>query len=184
MTSPLPARGESTAATGAARARAIDTREANCARVRDAVLAAFGLACFAVVAPAQAQVQPGAPTADVPIADPARPVAVEIAMSVEDGRIVCRPDRAPLPAGEQLTLQIVNGTETVGAFAAPTLIDEATVASAVDTAYDDAQGAWIVAPGTIGQIVFQTDEAGEHAFACADPDGTDPARGVFVVEDR
>ncbi|MGP9822204.1 cupredoxin domain-containing protein [Salinarimonas sp. NSM] len=152
-------------------------------RVRDAVLAAFTLACFATASPSHAQVQPGEPTADVPLAQSAEPVAVEIAMGIEDGRIVCRPDRAPLPAGETLTLQIVNGTDAAGAFAAPTLIDEATVASAIDAAYDEAAGAWIVAPGTIGQILFETDQVGEHAFACAGPDTTDPARGAFVVED-
>ncbi|MGJ3262054.1 MAG: hypothetical protein ACFE0R_02370 [Salinarimonas sp.] len=151
-------------------------------RVRDAVVAVFTLACFAAASPGQAQMQPGAPSADVPLAAPAQPVAVEIAMSLEQGRLVCRPDRAPLPAEEQLTLQIVNGTDTAGAFAAPTFFAAGTVASTVEAEYDHDEGAFIVAPGTIGQIVLTTGEPGEHDFACAPAGESASFRGTLVLE--
>lgn len=156
-------------------------------RVREAFVAAFALACFTVATPARstvlAQVQPGEPTANVPLADPSRPVAVEIAMRMEDGALVCRPELARLPPDEELTLQLVNATDDAAAFAAPELFGSGRVASTIDAEYDHDAAAFVVPAGTTGQIVFSTGAAGTYAFACAPAGEEATAQGEFVVEE-
>lgn len=156
-------------------------------RIREAFVAAFALACFTVATPGKsavlAQVQPGEPTADVPLAEPAQPVAVEIAMRMEDGALVCRPDLARLPPGEELTLQIVNATDGPAAFAAPGLFASGRVATTIDAEYDHDAAAFVVPADTTAQIVFSTGAAGTYAFACAPAGQEATAQGEFVVEE-
>ncbi|GGK22337.1 cupredoxin domain-containing protein [Salinarimonas ramus] len=153
-------------------------------RIRHAVLAAFTLACFAAAPGAKAQPQPGEPTAQGPLADPAQAVAVEIAMRVEGGSLVCNPDLARLPANEELTLQLVNGTDAVGVFAAPDFVAASTVASLVDVEEDRDAGAFAVPAGVTGQIVLTSpSDPGEYAFACAPAGEAASAQGILVVEE-
>lgn len=171
---PLPARTEPTSDPARGPAR----------RIRDALVAAFALACFSAVTPGNgavlAQVQPGEPTADVPLAEPARPVAVEIAIRMEEGALVCRPDLARLPPNEELTLQLANLTDQDAAFSAPSFFAAASIVTIIDAAYD--HDAFVVPPGTTAQITFTSGAEGTYAFACA-PSGRDATmRGELVVD--
>lgn len=156
-------------------------------RVREAIVAAFALACFAGATPGQsaalAQVQPGEPTAAAPLAEPSRPVAVEIAMRMEGGALVCRPDLARLPPREELTLQLVNATGAPAAFSAPAFFASGSVASTIEAAYDHDAAAFVVPAGTPGQIVLSTGPEGTYAFACAPAGEEATARGELVVEE-
>jgi uncharacterized cupredoxin-like copper-binding protein len=157
-------------------------------RIREALVAAFALACFSAATPASgtvlAQVEPGEPTADVPLADPGQPVPVEFAMRMEDGALVCRPDLDRLPPNEELTLQLVNATDAEAAFSAPAFFAAAgRVASTIDAEYDHDAGAFVVPAGTTGQIVFTSGEEGTYEFACAPAGEEATMQGEIVVEE-
>lgn len=155
-------------------------------RVREALVAAVALACFMAATPAGgavlAQVQPGEPTADVPLADPARPVAVEIAMRLEGGALVCRPDLARLPPNEELTLQLANLTGRAGAFSAPAFFAAGSVVTILDAEYDHDAAAFLVPAGATAQITLTSGAQGSYAFACAAAGEDASMRGEFVVD--
>ena len=135
-------------------------------RVRTALFAAFAAACFLGTSGAGAQPQPGEPTASGPLAEPHRAVAVEIAMGIEDGAVVCRPDRVRFPSNEQLTLQLVNATAEPLVFTAPDFFVEGRVAALTALRESEVAGTFVVPADTVGRIVLETDGIGEYAFGC------------------
>lgn len=159
-------------------------------RARDAVLGALALACFVGATPASGQTSPAEPTADRPtydrpLADPHRALAVELAMRIEDGVVVCRPDRIRLPVGQELSLQLVNETERPLAFAAPDFFAERRVANLTDAAPGSTDGVFVVPARTIGRIVLTTDGTErEYAFGCALLGDDLPLTGVMAVSEQ
>lgn len=150
-------------------------------RIRRALVAAFALACFVAPSPGKSQPQPGAVTPGMGIAAPSQSVAVEIAMTRENGEIVCRPEEARLPADQELTLQLVNGTDEPILFAAPGFFEPSVIANLVGVTQDPDTGAFTVEPGATGQIVFTSDGTGEFAFGCAEVGAEVLATGTIVV---
>jgi len=156
-------------------------------RIREAIVAAFALVCFSVATPAGgtvlAQVQPGAPAPDARIGDPAQAVAVEVALRMEGGALVCRPDLARLPSNQELTLQLANQSDRAAAFSAPAFFAAGTIVAVTDAEYATDDEAFVVPAGTTAQITFTSAQEGVYAYGCA-PAGEEAAmQGEFVVED-
>lgn len=133
-------------------------------RVAAGLCGAIGLACTAGVAGAQPQ--PGFPAISPPT-EGVLAVPVEIAVTMRDGTVSCRPPEARLPSNELLRLQIVNLTDHTATLIAPDLFGSGErIASVVRAQYELGAPAVIVQPGTIGQVVFVTGEPGTYNVIC------------------
>lgn len=152
-------------------------------RLRAALLAATWTAFALAASPAGGQPQPGEPTVSGPVADPHRAVAVEIAMRLEDGAVVCRPDRVRFPANEQLTLQLVNATPEPLAFTAPDFFLEGSVAALTAVRAGEIEGSYVVPADTVGRIVLETDGIGEYPFGCGAVGAAPTATGTIAIPD-
>lgn len=133
-------------------------------RVAAALSGAIALVCMTSVAGAQPQA--GFPTITQPTATH-QAIPVEVAVTLQDGAVACRPPEARLPADTIVRLQIVNLTDHAAAIIAPGFFGGGErIASVVQAQYAPGAPAIVVAPGTIGQVVVEVGAAGVYRMVC------------------
>lgn len=140
------------------------------------------IALVSMTGVAGAQPQAGFPTLTPPDATH-QAIPVEVAVTLQDGAVACRPPEARLPAGTIVRLQIVNLTEHAAAIVAPDFFGAGErIASVVAAQYAPGAPAIVVSPGAIGQVVVEVGAPGVYRMVCdAAAPGATPGEAEIAV---
>lgn len=107
---------------------------------------------------------------------------VEMTADVVNGEVLCRPQRARLPAERLLDLRVVNRSERPITFAAPKFFAGTRHVETTGATWDLSVGSFTAAPNASVRVLLRTPPTGEYPFSCYEPSEVPtPASSGFLV---
>lgn len=132
---------------------------------------------------------PNADGAQITVQDraqaPLTATPIEITADIVNARVICRPQRARLPALTVLDLRVQNRSTRIIRFVAPKFFDRSDHLESSGLVYDLTTGGFAAAPNSTVRVLLRSPPAGDYYFSCNLPmEAPTPISSGFLIVER